>query len=209
MTASDDSDRLGSVLKPTYPIRTGRLELRPFLGSDLDALADIHGRPEVVRYLYTDVRSRDEVRDMIEERTGHVAIEKEGDRLTLAIDVVETGEMIGDVGMWWLSRAHRQGEIGFVLHPDHHGQGYASEAAYGMLRLGFDEMELHRIIGRCDGRNLASARLMERLGMRREAHYHQNELVKGEWCDEFVFAMLRAEWADRVAQPVPEGVAWR
>ena len=63
-----------------------------------------------------------------------------------------------------------------------------------MLRLGFEGLGLHRIIGRCDGRNAASARAMEKLGMRREAHLRENEIVKGEWTDEMVYAMLRSEW---------------
>jgi RimJ/RimL family protein N-acetyltransferase len=93
------------------------------------------------------------------------------------------------------SETHRQGEIGFVLHPDHQGKGYASEAARAMLRLGFEQLDLHRVIGRCEARNDASARLMERLGMRREGHLVENEWVKGEWQSELVFAMLAAEWA--------------
>ncbi len=64
-----------------------------------------------------------------------------------------------------------------------------------LLSLGFEEMKLHRIVGRCDARNTASARLLERLGMRREAHLVQNEWVKGEWTDELIFAMLDGEWA--------------
>jgi RimJ/RimL family protein N-acetyltransferase len=78
----------------------------------------------------------------------------------------------------------------------HHGRGLVREAAVVMLRLGFRELGLHRIIGRCDGRNTASARLMERLGMRREAHFRQNEIVKGEWTDEYVYAMLAMECAE-------------
>jgi RimJ/RimL family protein N-acetyltransferase len=64
-----------------------------------------------------------------------------------------------------------------------------------MLRLGFAGLGLHRIIGRCDARNDASARLMERLGMRREAHFRENEIFKGAWGDEYVYAILAAEWA--------------
>jgi len=67
-----------------------------------------------------------------------------------------------------------------------------------MLRLGFEGLGLHRITGRLDGRNAASARVLERLGMRREAHLVENELVKGEWTDEVVYAMLDREW--RAAQ---------
>jgi RimJ/RimL family protein N-acetyltransferase len=63
-----------------------------------------------------------------------------------------------------------------------------------MLRLGFVELGLHRIIGQCDARNTASARVMERLGMRREAHLIANEFVKGEWTDELIYAMLDREW---------------
>src|SRR5690606_7276538 len=105
-----------------------------------------------------------------------------------------TGALVGDVNLVWTSREHRQGEIGFVLHPAHHGLGFASEAGAVMLRLGFEGLGLHRIVGRCDGRNLASARVMEKLGMRREAHFRENEIVKGEWSDEIVYAMLSTEW---------------
>jgi RimJ/RimL family protein N-acetyltransferase len=55
----------------------------------------------------------------------------------------------------------------------------------------------HRIIGRCDARNNTSARLMERLGMRQEAHFHENEIFKGEWSDEYVYALLAGEWSAR------------
>jgi RimJ/RimL family protein N-acetyltransferase len=66
-----------------------------------------------------------------------------------------------------------------------------------MLRLGFDELELYRVVGRCDARNTASGSLLGRLGMRHEATFVENEFVKGEWCDEAVFAMLRSEWMAR------------
>ena len=82
-----------------------------------------------------------------------------------------------------------------MVHPEHHGRGYGKEGALLLLRLGFEELRLHRIVGRCDARNAASARLMERLGMRREAHLLENEFVKGEWADELDYAMLEREWA--------------
>jgi RimJ/RimL family protein N-acetyltransferase len=63
-----------------------------------------------------------------------------------------------------------------------------------MLRLGFEELGLHRIMGRIDARNEPSARVLERLGMRREAHMLENEFVKGEWTDEVVYALLEHEW---------------
>ena len=93
--------------------------------------------------------------------------------------------------------AHRGGELGFIFHPDHSGRGYAIEAARVVLDVAFGEFGLHRVTGSCDARNLASARLMERLGMRREAHFRSNEYVKDEWCDELVYAILREEWVVR------------
>ena len=182
------------MLRPTYPIETARLRLRPFTLDDLDALYAIQSRPDVMRYLYGEPRSRAEARDVLATRAQHPTIEKEGDRLFLAMERRDSGAVIGDVSLRWLSAKHKQGEIGFVLHPDHHGQGYGREAAVEMLRLGFAGLGLHRIIGRCDARNDASARLMERLRMRREAHFRENEFFKGEWADEYVYALLATEW---------------
>ncbi len=164
---------------------------------DLDDLHAIQSREDVNRYLYWSARNREEVAEVITKRIGMAALEREGDILVLAVELRETGTVIGDVNLAWLSEQHRQGEFGFVFHPDHHGRGYAGEAAVEMLRLGFEGLGLHRIIGRADGRNQASARLMEKLGLRREAHFVQNEIVKGEWTDEVVYAMLATEWADR------------
>ena len=67
--------------------------------------------------------------------------------------------------------------------------------------MGFQTLGLHRIVARCDARNDASARVMERLGMRREAHLVENEMVKGEWTDELVYALLDREWRAREAEP--------
>jgi RimJ/RimL family protein N-acetyltransferase len=183
--------------KPDYPLRTARLTLRPYRNDDLDALYDIQSRPEVTRYLLYDVRDRDQVRAVLESRLRATGLHHEGDAVTLAVVLQETGLVIGDVVLFLRSRVHRQGEIGYVFHPDYGGKGYATEAAAAMLRLGFDDFGLHRIVGRLDARNTASARVLERLGMRREAHFVQNEIVKGQWTDELVFAILEDEWRSR------------
>lgn len=96
-------------------------------------------------------------------------------------------------------REHRGGEIGYVFHPDAGGRGYASEACSALLALAFDELGLHRVTARLDSRNDASARLAARLGMRQEAHLMRNEMFKGEWSDEVVFAMLAEEWPNSPA----------
>ena len=193
--AGGELRRLRAMLRPDYPIETDRLRLRPFEPGDLDDLHAVQALPEVTRYLYREVLSYEESRELLETRISRPSIEAEGDKLNLAIVTKDGGCFVGDVTLVWLSEVHKQGEIGFVLHPDHHGRGYAREAAKAMLGLGFEGLGLHRIIGRCDARNAPSAALMERLGMRREAHLQQSEIFKGEWGDEFIYAMLAAEWA--------------
>jgi RimJ/RimL family protein N-acetyltransferase len=182
------------MLRPEYPILTERLSLRPFRDDDLDAFHDIQRRPDVVRFLYWEPRTREEAREMLGRRKAQVAIEREGEGIHLAADLQAGGTLVGHFNLFLASLEHRQGEIGFVVHPDHQGHGFGVEGARSMLRLGFEELGLHRIIGRCDARNVASATVMEHLGMRREAHFVENEFVKGEWTDELDFAMLDREW---------------
>jgi RimJ/RimL family protein N-acetyltransferase len=186
--------RIGAVLRPAYPIATERLHLRPFEPGDLDALVAIHGDPDVVRYLYFGVRNRDELRGVLTEKMRRTALEKEGDMLNLGAALRDTGELVGDMTLFWRSAQHRQGEVGYILHPAYGGRGYATEAARALLRIGFEDLGLHRICGRLDARNTASARVLERLRMRREAHLFENEHVKGTWTDELVYALLDREW---------------
>ncbi|MFL6124935.1 GNAT family N-acetyltransferase [Actinophytocola sp.] len=185
------------MLRPDYPIKTDRLLLRPFTEADLDAVHAYQQLPEVARYLMWPPRDREQTKASLRYRIEHPTLEKEGDVLVLAVEHQETGALLGDVNLAWLSQWDRTGEFGFVFDPRHHGKGYARESATEVLRLGFEQLNLHRIIGRADARNDASTGLMTRLGLRKEAHFVKNEFVKGEWTDEVVFAMLAEEWAAR------------
>jgi RimJ/RimL family protein N-acetyltransferase len=182
------------VFAPDRPVQTERLLLRPFGESDFDALLAIESRADVARFLYNEPRSPADVREVLERRMGSTSLTGEGDTLSLAVVVRMTGEMIGDCMLHWKSREHQLGEVGFALHPDHHGRGYATEAARALVDYGFGEVGLHRIIGRLEARNTASARVLEKLGMRREALLIENEFVKGEWQSELVYAILEREW---------------
>jgi RimJ/RimL family protein N-acetyltransferase len=187
------------VLRPDYPLRTARLVLRPFASGDLADLYAIQSAPAVARFLYWEARDLGEVRQALDMKIRQRRLDEEGDNLALAVVEPPADRVIGEINLRWLSRLHQQGEIGFVFHPDQHGRGLATEAAQVALRLGFEQLGLHRVIGRCDARNEPSARVMRRLGMRLEAHLVQNEFVKGEWADEQVYALLHAEWLARQA----------
>ena len=178
-----------------FPIETERLRLRPYEDGDIDDFVAIHTHPDVPRYLYWGIRSRKELESVLAGKIERMALARRGDSVDVAVIVRATGALAGSVSLTWIDNEHRQGEIGFILHPAHQGNGYATEAARELLRVGFEELGLHRIAGRLDGRNAASARVLERLGMRREAHLLENEYVKGEWTDEVVYALLAREWA--------------
>jgi RimJ/RimL family protein N-acetyltransferase len=144
----------------------------------------------------------EQVRATLEGKIAATSITQEGDFLALAAELRETGQLLGDVVLHFVSGEHGTGEIGFLFHPDHHGKGFATEASEPLLRIAFEEMNLHRVIGRLEARNIASARVLEKLGMRREAHLVENEFVKGEWQSELDYAILAREWrAARRATP--------
>ena len=185
------------MFEPEYPIRTKRLLLRPYARADVDAVYAYQRLPEVHRYLYTEPRGRAEVEALVAERAGAGALTGPGQPLNLVADLADTGQLVGDCVLFWHSQEHEQGEIGYTLNPAYHGRGLATEAATALLRLGFDGLALHRVTGRLDARNVASARVLERAGLRREAHLIENEFVKGEWTDELIYAILRREWEAR------------
>ncbi|MEU5845112.1 GNAT family N-acetyltransferase [Saccharopolyspora shandongensis] len=186
------------MLRPDYPITTDRLLLRPFTTDDTADVWAYQRQQDVARYLRWEPRDRDQVRDAVAQMAGEIALRSEGDCLSLAVVSPELDAVVGQVELVWHSEANRQAEVGYIFNPGYQGKGLATEAAREVLRLGFEELGLHRIIGRCNALNAASARLMERLGMRREAHFRQNTQVKGVWRDELVYAILRSEWQDRV-----------
>lgn len=184
-------------LAPVYPIRSARLLLRPLTEADVDDLVEYRSIPEVCRYVPFAPQSAEDVIARINGVWRPQALDQEGDAITLGAELLESGKLIGDVMVRWLSAEHRCGEIGYVFSPAYSGRGYAAEAAHASLHFAFDDFGLHRVIARLDARNSASARLATRLGMRQEALLRENEWFKGEWTDEIDFAMLAQEWPSR------------
>ena len=185
--------------RPEYPLRTQRLLLRPYAHGDVDGLYAYQQLPEVHRHLYTEPRTRAEVEAIVAERAGLAVLTETDKAITLVAELAQTGELVGDCMLFWRSQEHEQGEVGYVFNPAYHGRGYATEAVGALLRLGFEGLGLHRIAGHLDARNTASARVLERAGLRREAHLVENEFVKGEWADELIYGILRREWEARQA----------
>jgi len=178
----------------SLPVSTGRLCLRDFAMTDFEAVHAWSSREEVTRYLIwgpnSKAQTREALRDFRRDQRRRPRICWE-----LAITLRQTGELIGGVGLRLHNWEERTGELGYVLHPDYWGCGYAREASEAMLHEGFAALGLHRIIATCDQRNMASARLMERLGMRREGAFRASRYIQGEWRDEYLYAILAEEFA--------------
>jgi RimJ/RimL family protein N-acetyltransferase len=177
-----------------YPLRTERLILRPLVLADLAAHHRLFSDPEVVGFLYDSPMDLGEAAAQLERRL-HTNLPAEGEWLNLAVEA--GGDFVGEVGVSLASRAHHQCEIGYVFDPRFRGLGYATEATARMVDVAFEQLGAHRVAGRLDARNASSERVLERLGMRREALLVENEFVKGEWTDEVVYAMLVDEWSRR------------
>jgi RimJ/RimL family protein N-acetyltransferase len=181
----------------TQPRHTRRLTLRRFSLDDLDDLSIIFENSEVNRYLYFEPRDRAETNKVLTARIAKPEDVEEDNVLSVAVELAASRRVIGDFMLRWLNDEHHQGEIGGSLNPNFHRQGYASEIYENLLDLGFSRYGLHRIIGRCDARNVASVRSLEKAGLHHEAHFVENEFVKGEWTDEVVLAIRREEWEGR------------
>jgi RimJ/RimL family protein N-acetyltransferase len=182
------------MVTPSYPIATERLLLRPWRLDELDCFHALRSNSDVVRYLYEDPLTREQAAEKLAERRSDFT---PGEWVNIAVERAADGVVLGDAALRWTSEEHRQAEIGYTFDPAHHGNGYATEAAAKIVELAFELLGVHRVIGRIDARNSASARLLERLGMRREGLLIENELVKGEWTDEAIFAILEREWRAR------------
>ena len=152
----------------------------------------MRSREDVTRWLYYEPPTEEQTRAWIE---GILARPPETGTV-LAVELRESGELVGNVNVI-VDPDNRQGEIGFIFHPAHQGHGYATEAARALVAHAFEQYGLHRVFGRIEPRNDASARVLEKLGMRREAHLIENEWVKGAWESEVVYALLDREWRRR------------
>jgi RimJ/RimL family protein N-acetyltransferase len=180
------------------PIRTERLVLRLETAADTDDVLSYQSRADVCRYLLFEPRTRDEVEERLVKNGAATTLEKDGDYLQLALELPATADtparVIGDSYFTISSLENSRGEIGWTLHPDFAGRGYAAEAAREVLKLAFTQIRLHRVYAELDPRNDASIALCKRLGMREEASFVKDLWFKGEWADTGLYATLREEW---------------
>ncbi|GAB2457459.1 RimJ/RimL family protein N-acetyltransferase [Conyzicola lurida] len=173
---------------PAFPVRTERLDLRAHTPADLSDLFEFHSDPEVVRYIPWPVRTLDETRFALLAKDAQKRVDSEGQWLVLAIELRETGKVVGEVLLKYSDEDAEEGELGFALHGGYQRRGLGYEAAHAMLALGFGEFGLRTITATLDARNAASAALLDKLGMTRTALVPDRPF-KGELVDELHYAI--------------------
>ncbi|MGW1596205.1 GNAT family N-acetyltransferase [Streptomyces sp. NPDC002343] len=176
------------------PVATDRLVLRLFTPADVEDRYAYQCLPEVARYLYRPPLTREGCAESIAARAEGTGWRADGDTLLLAVCRADEPGAVGEVVLTLTSAHARQAEIGWVFDPRHAGRGYATEAAAALVALAFGQLGVHRVFARLDALNTASARVCERLGMRREAHLVENDLDGDRWGSEYVYALLAREW---------------
>jgi ribosomal-protein-alanine N-acetyltransferase len=175
-------------------IRTERLLLREFVAADWQDVMDYQTDPRYLQFYAWESRTDQDVQWFVRMFLD-MQTEKPRTKYQLAITLPESGRLIGNCGVRKASADATEAELGYELAPDVWGHGYATEAAYAMVSFGFRELGVHRICAYCNADNLASARVLERLGMQREGRLRERAYYKGRWWDELVYGLLEEEWA--------------
>jgi RimJ/RimL family protein N-acetyltransferase len=174
-------------------LRTKRLFLRELRPADAATLLQYRSAPEVARYQSWHPKSEREVEAFI-RRTHRTGFDVTGSWFQLGIYLEPNLELIGDIGVHFLPPDNRQTEIGFSLSPHRQQKGYATEAVRALLDHLFRNLKKHRVTASVDPRNIASIKLLEKIGMRLEGHFRQSIWMDEGWADDLIYALLDTEW---------------
>jgi [ribosomal protein S5]-alanine N-acetyltransferase len=174
-------------------LKTQRLILRDFQETDWEAVHRYGGDPEVVRYMIWGPNSEEDTKDYIQKMSLQ-QLDQPRWNFDLAVILNTDNQLIGACGIHVLNHQNREGCIGYCFNKHFWAQGYASEAAKAMLSFGFEQLGLHRISATCDIENIASKRVLEKIGMQREGCLRSHQFIKGKWRDSLIYAILESEW---------------
>lgn len=181
-----------SAMRDHLPIETERLLLRDFEPTDLEAFHACASDPEVTRYLPWGPNELADTGDFLRRK---IAEQQAAERMVWDLAVVEreSGQLLGSVALRLRDdRCHA--ELGYLYARHAWGRGIATEAGRAMLRFAFEHLGLHRVHATCDVENAGSARVLEKLGMRREGYFVESVCRQGRWRDSYFYAILRREW---------------
>lgn len=178
-------------MRPTFPLETSRLLLRPFEQADAPAVEETLKDGRIARMLldmpqaYPDGPAHDWIQS-------HVALAASGERYSAAIIHKATNTLIGGIGLS-VTKKDANGELGFWIDPAWWSRGLGSEAAGAMRDYAFDGLRLHRLHARLVDVNRAAARVAEKIGMLYEGFQRQSRLQSGRFWTTASYAMLRCD----------------
>ncbi len=178
-------------------LKTERLTIRDFEEEDWHAIVQRTTQAEVAAFMPWNEAAWAEQEKVVAWIREQRALDFSTTDRYLEFAVVKDGLNIGDVALKRFANNPKSAEVGWTLDPALQGQGYATEAAAVFMDWCFRNLKLHRLTSVCSSRNTGSYKLMERLGMRREAHHVKSSFIKGEWVDDLVYAVLAEEWSRR------------
>jgi RimJ/RimL family protein N-acetyltransferase len=177
-------------------ITTPRLYLDLLQPQDASRLFDYRSLPEVYTYQSWQPGDVGEVMRFIQRYSGNTEITRD-EWKQFGIYLSDLHRLIGDCGLILFQEA--QAEIGYTIAPDSQRRGFGSEAAGGLVGFLFDVLGVHRVIARADPHNQASINLLRSLGFRHEGRSIRSTLVRGQWQDDVLFAILEDEWRHKEA----------
>lgn len=163
-----------------------RLALARFQATDHAAVHEFASDPEVCRFTTWGPNTDAETRAFIDGATTVT----EGE---LQLAVMRDHDVIGSAAVWTTSASDRTGELGYVLSRRHWGQGYATEVAQMLVKLGFERLGLERLGATCHPDNAASIRVLEKCGMQREGRLRGHLMVRGQRRDSVAYGLLATD----------------
>ena len=174
-------------------IETARLRLREFTLDDWPEILAYQSDPRYQYYYPATNRTPEKVRAFVQMFIDQQQ-EQPRVKFQLAATLKEERTLIGNCGIR-MNKAHgHKADLGYEFSPEYWGRGYATEAAQAMLEFGFTELNLHRIWARCVADNLASARVLEKLGLKLEGRLQEHEHFKNRWWDTLIYGLLASDW---------------
>jgi RimJ/RimL family protein N-acetyltransferase len=179
------------------PIVAPSIQLRSFRDDDKSTLKNLQQLPGIANYLLWEVPDDAEVDERLARKITATQLNERDDQLCLVIEDRTTQAMIGECSLFLTDPENATVELGYIVHPEFQNRGIAKETVRVLVDLAFGPIRAHRVIGRIDARNGASASVLRSVGMRQEAHFLRDQYVKGQWTDEMVFAMLASEWTHK------------
>lgn len=178
---------------------SGYVVLRPIAKADWSAVHAWASQERVCRYQEWGPNTPEQTREFVwEAAKAWTSVPRT--RLVYAITL--DGCVVGTCDLNLRGRV--QGEISYALHPECWGRGLATTAARQLVQLGFDEHYLHRVFATCDPRNIASAAVLQRLGMHYEGRMRETTLIRDGWRDSDLYSVLVDEWHGDVSPMGPD-----